>query len=94
MKQLCMSAGKVIVKHEDHVLWVESLLLRNLGPLSQFYDHTIRRMNGQVFSFIGNAIYTVLLYLSHLVSAVYKLSLTQHAWLMDISCRPCSFVLL
>lgn len=61
-------AGKVIVKHEDHVLWVESLLLRNMGPVSRFYDHTIRRLNGNLFCFIGNTIYTVLVYLSKLVS--------------------------
>ena len=65
-----MLAGKVIVKHEDHVLWVESFLLRNLGPFSRFYDHTIRRLIGMFFSFVGNCIYTWLLFLSNLVSGV------------------------
>ena len=74
VNQLCALAGKVIVKHEDHVLWVESLLLRNLGPFSRFYDHTIRRLNGNLFCFMGNAIYTVLVYLSKLVSFVCKLT--------------------
>ncbi|KAL3144033.1 hypothetical protein ABBQ32_003837 [Trebouxia sp. C0010 RCD-2024] len=61
-----IKAGKVIVKHEDHVLWVESLLLRNLGPFSRFYDHTIRRLIGIFFSVVGNSIYTLLLHLSNL----------------------------
>ena len=56
------------MKHEDHVLWVESLLLRNMGPVSRFYDHTVRRLNGSLFCFIGNTVYTVLVYLSKLVS--------------------------
>jgi len=50
------------------VLWIESLLLRNLGPVSDLYDNVLRRQNGKLFCTIGNTIYTILLYLSNLVS--------------------------
>jgi hypothetical protein len=60
-------AGKVIVKHEDHILWVESLVLRNLGPVSRLYDIVIRRYIGIFFCWLGNSIYQMLLFLSHAV---------------------------
>jgi hypothetical protein len=56
--------GFQIVKHEDHVLWVESLLLRNLGPLSHLYDKVVRRLIGLFFCFIGNMIYNTMAWLS------------------------------
>lgn len=62
-----LAAGKVIVKHEDHVLWIESLLLYNLGPFSHFYGKTVRRRVGQAFSIIGNTVYSVLKTSSDLV---------------------------
>jgi len=58
-KQLWL-AGKVITKHEDHILWVESLILRNLGPFSRLYDVVIRRQIGIFFCWLGNSIYQVL----------------------------------
>lgn len=57
--------SKVIVKHEDHILWVESLVLRNLGPVSRLYDIVIRRYIGIFFCWLGNSIYQMLLFLSH-----------------------------
>lgn len=85
-----MLAGKVIVKHEDHVLWVESLLLRNMGPVSRFYDHSIRRMNGKLFSIIGNSIYTVLLHLSRLVGLLLKLIVSVNHVVVIPGCMQCS----
>ena len=35
-------AGFHIVKHEDHVLWLESLFLYNLGPVSDFLREHVR----------------------------------------------------
>ncbi len=67
-------AGKVnhyqIVKHEDHILWVESLVLRNLGPVSRLYDIVIRRYIGIFFCWLGNSIYQMLLFLSHGVRCI------------------------
>ncbi|KAL3150047.1 hypothetical protein ABBQ38_013397 [Trebouxia sp. C0009 RCD-2024] len=60
-------AGKVITKHEDHVLWLESLVLRNLGPFSRFYDSTIRRCIGIFFCWLGNLIYEALAWCSEVV---------------------------
>ena len=69
--EFCISvslcAGKVILKHEDHVLWIESLLLYNLGPFSRLYDTVIRRKVGQAFSIIGNTVYNTLKVSSDLV---------------------------
>ena len=70
-------AGKVIVKHEDHVLWIESLVLRNLGPVSRFYNGYVRRKIGQAFSIIGNTIYTTLKTGSDLVSLLTTPSSTE-----------------
>jgi len=46
-------AGKVTVKHEEHILWVESLVLRNLGPVSRLYDIVICRYIGIFFCWLG-----------------------------------------
>ena len=51
------------MKHEDHILWVESLVLRNLGPVSRLYDIVIRRYIGIFFCWLGNSIYQMLLFL-------------------------------
>ena len=64
-------AGKVIVKHEDHILWVESLLMRNLGPVSRFFNRTVRRQNGRFFCFLGNFIYAALAWVTNMVSSVF-----------------------
>ena len=85
-----MLAGKVIVKHEDHVLWVESLLLRNMGPVSRFYDHFIRRMNGKLFSIIGNSIYTMLFHLLRLVGLLLKLIVSASHLVVFPGCTQCS----
>ena len=66
------------------------MLLCNMGPVSRIYDHTIRRLNGKLFGFIGNAIYTVLVYLSKLVSFACDMC---QAW-VDASCRLYISVLL
>ena len=60
--------GKVIVKQEDHILWVESLVLRNLGPISRFHYHTGRRFIGRFFCWLGNSIYSFLVFFSAVVS--------------------------
>lgn len=64
LKDSDQGEGKVIVQHEDHILWVESLVLRNLGPISRLYDTTIRRQIGIFFCWLGNTIYQTLLFLS------------------------------
>lgn len=58
----------MITKHEDHILWVESLVLRNLGLVSRLYDSTIRRYIGILFCWLGNTIYQALRTLSEVVS--------------------------
>ena len=65
---------KVIVKHEDHILWVESLVLRNLGPVSRLYDIVIRRYIGIFFCWLGNSIYQTLLFFSHAVRCAPDMS--------------------
>lgn len=71
MLALCL--GKVIVKHEDHILWVESLVMRNLGPVSHWFNIYGRRYMGRFFCFLGNFIYTVLLWTTNLVSNVLRI---------------------
>ena len=78
-------AGKVITKHEDHILWVESLVLRNLGPVSRLYDRVIRRYVGIFFCWLGNAIYQTLAMLSHAVSWLDKC-------LLDVAQINCKIV--
>lgn len=56
-------AGKLISRHEDHVMWEESLLLRNLGPFSIFFRDKIRRFQGIAMSVAGNMIYALLSWL-------------------------------
>jgi len=58
------NAGKLISRHEDHIMWEESLLLRNLGPFSTFFYNQIRPFTGKLFSTVGNFIYHVLLWLN------------------------------
>ena len=56
-------AGKLISRHEDHVMWEESLLLRNLGPFSIIFRDNIRRFQGIVMSIAGNIVYALLSWL-------------------------------
>ena len=65
-----LHTGKVITKHEDHILWVESLVLRNLGPISRLYDSTIRRYIGMFFCWLGNTIYQTLRLQTEVVSCL------------------------
>ena len=71
MTPWCLHTGKVITKHEDHILWVESLMLRNLGPISRLYDSAIRRYIGIFFCWLGNTIYETLSTLSEAVSGLF-----------------------
>ena len=57
-------AGKLISRHEDHIMWEESLLLRNLGPFSTFFYNQVRPFTGKLFSTVGNLIYHFLLWLN------------------------------
>ena len=72
MLQMGNAGYKVIVKHEDHILWVESLVLRNLGPISRLYDVIIRRQIGILFCWLGNSIYQALLIFSQAVCFVLQ----------------------
>lgn len=52
------------------MLWVESLVLRNLGPFSRLYETVIRRYIGILFCWLGNTIYQCLATLSESVSCL------------------------
>lgn len=56
-------AGKLISRHEDHIMWEESLLLRNLGPFSSVFHDIFRPFMGKVFSTAGTLIYHFLVWL-------------------------------
>lgn len=58
------NGGKLISRHEDHIMWEESLLLRNLGPFSTFFYNQVRPFTGKLFSTVGNLIYHFLLWLN------------------------------
>lgn len=55
--------GKLISRHEDHIMWEESLLFRNLGPFSRIHDEHIRPFMGRFFAAIGTLIYHFLVWL-------------------------------
>lgn len=55
--------GKLINRHEDHIMWEESLLLRNLGPFSSVFRDVFRPFMGKVFSTAGTLIYHFLVWL-------------------------------
>ena len=56
-------AGKLISRHEDHIMWEESLLLRNLGPFSSVFHDILRPFMGKVFATAGTLIYHFLVWL-------------------------------
>ncbi len=56
-------AGKLISRHEDHIMWEESLLMRNLGPFSSFFHDYFRPFMGYVFATAGNLIFNFLTWL-------------------------------
>lgn len=55
--------GKLISRHEEHIMWEESLLMRNLGPLSHVFHDYFRPFMGKLFSTLGNLIYHFLVWL-------------------------------
>ncbi len=44
-------------------MWEESLLMRNLGPLSHIFHDSFRPFMGKLFSTLGNLIYHFLVWL-------------------------------
>ena len=47
----------MVSRHEDHALWVESMLFSHLNPVGTFYAKYIRPINGHLFGIFGRSIY-------------------------------------
>ena len=50
--------GKLIYKHEDHALWVESMVFGN--PLGRWYKDCVRPLNGTFMGILGRFIWQLM----------------------------------
>ena len=50
--------GKLIYKHEDHALWIESLVFGN--PIGQWYKDNVRPLNGAAMGILGRIIWMLI----------------------------------
>eukprot|EP00891_Asterochloris_glomerata_P005428 jgi/Astpho2/5428/Aster-x1292 len=96
------SGGFHIVKHEDHVLWLESLFLCNLGPVSWFLRERVRIWMGWYEVMLGHAIYTsavwldqqgILPKLSAHANQLADQALAFRAWLYQAIIEFCNWLL-